>query len=206
MTRAIDDYVVALGRELSFDRALARRVCAEIGDHLRESAEADPAWPAEEAERRAIARFGSWRDIAGQFTADAVHRQTKRTWLALLAAVFATFLAMRLRTVWLEGMDDPVSSLAPLIDRYAFVAGVAVAGIGWWAFRHSLLPLVVCIAALAASIGAGIVRADLLAKAAPVPVPVLAGTVCEVALVFVLSVLVVELHRGRRRMATLGRG
>ncbi len=202
MSRAIDDYVNALGRELSFDRALSRRVCAEIEDHLREVAEADPAWPAEEAERRAVARFGDWRDIAGQFTADAVHRQSKRTWLVLLAAVFATFLAMRLRMMWLEGGEEAVLALAPLIDRYAFVLGVTTAAAGWWMFRRSLLPIVICIAALVASIGAGIFRADLLAA----PLHVVAGTVCEVALVLVLSFLVVALHRGRRRMATLGRG
>ena len=202
MSRAIDDYVNVLGRELSFDRGLSRRVRAEIEDHLREAAEADPAWPAEEAERHAVVRFGDWRDIAGQFTADAVNRQSKRPWLALLAAVFATFLAMRLRMMWLEGGEEAVLALAPLIDRYAFVLGVATAAAGWWLFRHSLLPIVICIAALAASIAAGILRTDLLAA----PLHVVAGTVCEVALVLLLSFLVVELHRGRQRMATLGRG
>lgn len=203
MSGAIAAYVEALGRELSFDRALARRVCAETEDHLREAAETDPAWPAEEAERRAVARFGSWRDIAAQFTENAVHRQANRTWLILLTAVFATFLAMRLRVMWLEGGDDAVSFLAPLIDRYAFAAATAVAAIGWWVARRSVLPLAFCIAALAASIAAGLVRADLLAR--PAPVHVLAGTACEIALVLMLAFFVFDLYRGRRRVEILRR-
>jgi hypothetical protein len=199
MAGVIDDYLSGLRRDLAFDRALSRRVCEEVEAHLRDAAESDPAWPSAEAERRAIARFGAARDIAAQFASDSVKRQTSRTWLILLAAVFATFLAMRLRVMWLEGVDDPVSMLAPLVDRYGFVAAVSAAVIGWWAFRRSTVPLILCVVTLAASIAGGIVRADLLAS----PTHVVAGTACEVALLGMLSIHVAGLHLRLRRTANL---
>ena len=67
MSGVIDDYVAALRRELDFDPALARRLASEVEDHLRDAAEADPAWPSPEAERRAVERFGLGREIAAQF-------------------------------------------------------------------------------------------------------------------------------------------
>jgi hypothetical protein len=45
MAGVIDDYVASLRRELDFDPALARRLASEVEDHLRDAAEADPAWP-----------------------------------------------------------------------------------------------------------------------------------------------------------------
>ena len=44
MAGVIDDYVASLRRELDFDPALARRLASEVEDHLRDAAEADPAW------------------------------------------------------------------------------------------------------------------------------------------------------------------
>jgi hypothetical protein len=179
MAGVIDDYVAALRRELAFDPALARRLTSEVEDHLRDAAESDPAWPSAEAEHRAVKRFGLSREIAAQFAADAVDRQARRTWITLAATVIVTFIAMRLRVVWLD--DGTMPALAPLIDRYAFVGAMAVAAIGWFAFRHSWWALAVCLAGLVASIGAGFVRADLFA-AGP-PLPVLLAAAGEVALV-----------------------
>jgi HAAS len=197
MSGVIDDYVAALRRELDFDPALAQRLASEVEDHLRDAAEADPAWPSLEAERRAVERFGLSREIAAQFV-DAVDRQARRTWITLAVTVVATFVAMRLRVIWL---DDDVLALAPLIDRYAFIAALTVGVIAWFAFRRSLAALTICLGGLVASIGAGIVRADLFANGAPLHV--LLSAAGEIALVGVLSFHVMGLGRRLKRTALL---
>jgi hypothetical protein len=203
MAGLIDDYVAALRRELDFDRPLANRMADEVEAHLRDAAEADPAWPSSDAERRAVDRFGLAHEIAVQFATDAVNRQVRRTWLALLATVAVTFVAMRLRVLWLDGSGDSWSALAPLIDRYAFIAALGVALVGWLAFRQALLPLAVCLATLAASIAAGIVRAGLFVEGAPLHV--LLSAAGEIALIGLLSFHVLGLARCLRRTAMLRR-
>jgi hypothetical protein len=202
----IDDYVAALRRELDFDPALARRLASEVEDHLRDAAEADPAWPSADAERRAVERFGLGREIAAQFAVDAVDRQARRTWIALAVTVVVTFVAMRLRVIWLD--DDvlaaPLMFIAPLIDhRYAFIAALTVGVIAWFAFRRSLAALAICLGGLVASISAGIVRADLFANGAPIHV--LLSAAGEVALIGVLLFHVIGLGRRLRRTASLRR-
>jgi len=203
MSGAIDDYVAALRRELAFDPALASRLASEVEDHLRNAAEADPAWPSPEAERRAVERFGLGREIAAQFAADAVDRQARRSWIMLAATVAVTFVAMRLRVMWLDDPGSTASALAPLIDRYAFIAALLVGLVGWFAFRRSLTPLLICLAGLAASIAAGIARADLFVSGAPLHV--LLPAAGEIALIGLLSWHVFGLHRRLRRTATLRR-
>jgi hypothetical protein len=201
MASLIEDYVAGLRRELEFDPVLAQRVACEVEDHLRAAAEGDSTWPAPESEHRAIVRFGLSREIAAQFAADAVERQSKRTWLILLATVLVTLVAMRLRTIWTE--DGAASALALLVDRYAFVAAVGVAGIGWLGYRRSLLPLVLCLLGLSASIAAGLVRAELMMGGAPLAV--LLPTLGELALMALLSFHVATLGRRLRRTAALRR-
>jgi hypothetical protein len=75
----IQDYVAALKRDLDFDPALARRMADEVEAHLWDAAEADPAGPSADAERRAVERFGLAREIAAQFATDAVNRQARRS-------------------------------------------------------------------------------------------------------------------------------
>jgi hypothetical protein len=201
MDGVITRYVAALKRDLDFDPPLAERMADEVEAHLREAAEVDPTWPSPEAELRAVERFGLAREIAGQFAADSVNRQAKRTWIALAATVAVTFIAMRLRIIWLADVGDSLSMLAPIIDRYAFVIAIVVAGVGWFAFRRSVLPLAVCLAALAASIAAGIVRAGLFVESAPIHV--LLGAAGEIALTGMLLFHVVDLGRTLRRTASL---
>lgn len=201
MNGAIDDYLANLRRELDFDPALARRLASEVEDHLRDAAEADPAWPSPDAERRAVERFGLGREIAAQFAADAVDRQARRTWVTLAVTVVVTFIAMRLRVVWLA--DGAISALAPLIDRYAFIAALTVGVVAWFAFRTSLAALAVCLIGLVTSIGAGVVRADLFANGAPIHV--LLSAAGEIALLGVLSFHVIGLGRRLRRTAVLRR-
>jgi len=201
MSGAIDDYVAALRRELAFDPALASRLASEVEDHLRNAAEADPAWPSPEAERRAVERFGLGREIAAQFAADAVDRQARRTWITLAVTVVVTFVAMRLRVIWLD--DGAISTLAPIVDRYAFIAALTVGVIAWFAFRRSLAALAVCLVGLLASIAAGIVRADLFANGAPVHV--LLSAAGEITLIGLLSFHVIGLGWRLRRTALLRR-
>jgi hypothetical protein len=203
MAGMIDQYVAALKRDLSFDPVLARRMADEVEAHLWDAAEADPAWPSAEAEQRAVERFGLAREIAAQFATDAVNRQAKRTWIALLATVAVTFVAMRLRVMWLADAGDSFSVLAPLVDRYAFIAAMTVAAIGWFAFRFSVLPLALCLAGLMASIAAGIMRAGPFAAGAPLHV--LLGAAGEIALIGLLLFHVVSLGRSLRRTALLRR-
>lgn len=203
MAGLIGEYVASLKCELSFDPALARRMAEEVEAHLWDAAEADPAWPSAEAEQRAIERFGLASAIAAQFAADAVNRQAKRTWIALLATVAVTFVAMRLRVMWLADVGDSLSVLAPLVDRYAFIAAMTVAMVGWFAFRSSVLPLALCLAALAASIGAGLFRAGLFISGAPLHVVLAAAG--EVALIGLLFFHVISLALSLRRTALLRR-
>ena len=201
MAGVIDDYVTALRRELDFDPALAERLASEVQDHLRDAAEDDPAWPSADAERRAVERFGLGREIAAELAADAVDRQARRTWITLAVTVVVTFVAMRLRVMWLD--DGAISTLAPLIDRYAFIAALSVGVIGWFAFRRSLAALAVCLAGLVVSIAAGMVRADLFTQGAPVHV--LLAAAGEIALLCLLSFHVVGLGKRLRRTAGLRR-
>ena len=108
---------------------------------------------------------------------------------------------MRLRVIWLD--DGAISALAPVIDRYAFIAALTVGVIAWFAFRKSLAALAVCLAGLVASIGAGIVRADLFANGAPIPV--LLSAAGEIALIGLLSFHLIGLGRRLRRTAVLRR-
>jgi hypothetical protein len=67
-----------------------------------------------------------------------------------------------------------------------------------------LLAPTICLCGLAASIAAGIVRADLFAQGPPLPVLLAAGA--EIALVGLLSVHVLGLGRRLKRTATMEGG
>ena len=201
MAGVIDEYVATLRHDLDFDPALARRLADEVEAHLWDAAEADPAGPSPEAEQRAVARIGLAGEIAAQFAVDAFDRQARRTWMMLAATVAVTFVAMRLRVLWLDDLGTSMSALAPLVDRYAFIAALSVGIVGWFAFRHSLAPLAICLGGLAASIAAGIARAGLFADGAPLHV--LLAAAGEIALIGLLSWHVFGLHRRLQRTATL---
>ena len=203
MAGVIDTYLASLRREFAFDPALGRRMAEEIGSHLWDAAEADPAWPSAEAERRAVERFGLPCEIAAEFAADAIARQSKRTWIALLATLAATFVAMRLRQMWLGNVEDLLPTLAPIVDRYAFIAALVVGAVGWFAWRRSWLPLAVCLVAIVASVAAGILRAGLFVDGAPLSV--LLAAAAEIALIGLLAFHVIGLGRRLRRTVLLRR-
>jgi hypothetical protein len=68
--------------------------------------------------------------MARRFLIDGLDRQAERVWWALLAALAATFLAMRLRTLGLEA-PSAGPDLAALIDRYGFVVALLLGPAGW---------------------------------------------------------------------------
>lgn len=203
MAGAIEQYLAAVRRTLDFDPALACRVASEAEMHLRDAAEADPDWPSPEAEQRAVARFGTVHEITAEFAFDAAERQAVRTWLALSATVVVTFLAMRLRVLWLDGRTGILPELAPLIDRYAFLASLVVGAVGWFAFRRSPVLLMLCFGGLAASIVAGLLRAGLFAEGAPLAVLLTSGA--EIGLMVVLSGQIAGFFRRVRHAETLRR-
>jgi len=130
----IFDYVDELGGALGFDPALARRVCDEVEDHLRESVAAHPAGAPAVAEARAIARFGPSREIAAQFAVDALLRHARAVAIAALLVIVGTFVAMLVRPGWSAGAQDAVTQPGVIllaIDRLAFCGALAVALLGW---------------------------------------------------------------------------
>jgi hypothetical protein len=134
----IDAYLGDLARELAFDPALARRVCDEVHDHLREAVEATRGDAAPDAEQRAVLRFGGAAEIAAQYRTLAICARMRRAGAIVVLGVAAIFLAMEARVVWYGLVQWPVNRdiqalgamLLP-VDRYAFLAAALLAIAAW---------------------------------------------------------------------------
>jgi len=135
----IADYLAALSRELRFDPALSRRVCAEVEDHLRDAAAAGTG---ADRERAAVARFGAPGILARQFAAPALLRQARGAGYGAALAVLCSFLAMEFRLAWYVASGWPlgddralatIRTVALSIDRSAFALAV-IAGLGGLAY------------------------------------------------------------------------
>jgi hypothetical protein len=87
-------------RELSFDIPLSRRVREEIEDHFCEAAADDLGGDSIEAQRRAIARFGDPREIARQYAASSLLKQTRRVGFVAILALVGIYIAMKGRGAW----------------------------------------------------------------------------------------------------------
>ncbi|MGB9370178.1 MAG: hypothetical protein WCE79_29635 [Xanthobacteraceae bacterium] len=129
----IASYLAELSGALSFDRRLARRVAREVDDHLREAVAADPSEDRADVERRAIASFGDPQALAMQFASVSLARRTRRASIAVVAAVVAVLMAMKVRVAWYAAANWTVSEDARqlagtvlAIDRFAFWASVIV--------------------------------------------------------------------------------
>ena len=134
----IADYLERLGRELSFDRSLARSVQQEVEDHLWEAVGADSSGDVIAAQRRAIANFGDARAIAAQFAVISLTKHSRRAAVAAVLMIASVFIAMKARLTWYATMqwvisDDmrAVSGLVIRIDRYAFWLSVIIGLAGW---------------------------------------------------------------------------
>jgi hypothetical protein len=136
----IPEYVDAVGRALSFDRALARRVRQEVEDHLREAAAASLAGNRRDAERQATAAFGDPHVIAGQIAIVALARQSRRVGAIVILAIAGIFTTMKARVAWYAHMQwnatedvGTIGSTVHTVDRYAFWLSVVL---GVAAFAH----------------------------------------------------------------------
>jgi hypothetical protein len=133
----IADYVDALVCELSFDKALSRRVRVEVEDHLRQAAD-ELGGPSPESERQAILDFGEPRELARQYVAASLLAQTRRVGAVTALAVIGIFVAMKGRVAWYDLMQWEmsrnlriVSAIGLPIDRYAFMLALGMALIGY---------------------------------------------------------------------------
>jgi hypothetical protein len=132
------DYLTALGHELAYDPALARRVRREVEDHLCEAVMAEGPRPAAEAEQRAISRFGDPAEIAARYRAVSLYLRMRKTGATVALAIAGIYLLMKARTAWYGLVQWPVSdrlrtiseTVVP-IDRYAFLFGAAVGIVAW---------------------------------------------------------------------------
>ena len=128
----IVDYADGLAARLSFDPALARRVRREVEDHLRETVAADPG---EDAERRAVEKFGDPRAIAAQIAAASLAGKLRKIGVTVVLALLAAFFAMKTRLMWYYltewALCEEVAALGETvgsIDRSAFLLA-ALAGV-----------------------------------------------------------------------------
>lgn len=199
MAGLIETYLAQLDRRLAFDAALSARVCAEVEDHLRESADAQRGLARDEAERHAVQRFGSVDELAARFATDTLRALTTRTWMALAATAGAAFLAMRLRRMLLDAGAFDALPAAALADRFAFMAALASGLLGWLIVRMSHAPSLrrIRIANMAVAISAvalviSIAGGGLIATSAgrQFELPTLAAFLLETAMAGWLAVLV----------------
>ena len=130
----IADFGSAVARELSFDPRLARRLRAEVEDHLHEAV-ADGADPQDENRlAEVMCAFGDPRAFARQFLATALLSLARRAAAMTALAVIGMFGAMEARAVWYGWVNWPVSghvraanAIGHPVDRVAFVLAAAFA-------------------------------------------------------------------------------
>jgi hypothetical protein len=133
----VADYLDTLTRELSFDLPLAHRVRREVEDHLREVAAASGDGSIE-AQARAIRNFGDAREIASQYAALSLLRQTRQTGAIVVVASGVLYLAMKGRIAWYGLMQwtlsdnlQGVGKVVLAIDRPAYILAFLLGAAGW---------------------------------------------------------------------------
>jgi hypothetical protein len=129
-------YLNELAGALAFDPALASRVVTEAREHLADAAAEGDGEDREEAERRAVARFGDPRELAAQFAAVSLARQAWRVGVVIVLAIVVALAMMKARLAWYALVqwtiaDDAraVAGLVLSINRYAFWIAVLI-GLG----------------------------------------------------------------------------
>jgi hypothetical protein len=133
-------YLRELAEALAFDPALASRVVTEAREHLSDAAAEDEIADRDEAERRAVARFGDPRELAAQFAAISLARQARRVGAVIVLAIVIVTAMMKARVAWYAfvawTMPEDARAVAGIVlevNRYAFWMAVLI-GIG--AFLH----------------------------------------------------------------------
>jgi hypothetical protein len=130
----ITDFGSAVARELSFDPRLARRLRAEVEDHLH-AAVADHVNPhGENRLAEVMCAFGDPKAFARQFLATALLSLARRASGVTALAVIGMFGAMEARAAWYGLVHWPVSdhvraanAIGHPVDRFAFVLAAAFA-------------------------------------------------------------------------------
>lgn len=128
---AIEEYLGQLDAELRLKRVPRRRLLAEVEDHLRSSAaELSAAVGAlEEAERRAVERFGAAATVARGFAMVVAATSARRStyWLGLAFSAYSAACLVFAFTASSEFADFPqgaTSALVLQVAAVAFVVGV----------------------------------------------------------------------------------
>jgi hypothetical protein len=130
----IADFGSAVARELSFDPRLARRLRAEVEDHLHEAL-ADRADPhGENRLAEVMCAFGDPQTFARQFLATALLSLARRAAAVTALTLIGIFGAMEARAAWYGWVNWPVSdhvraanAIGHPVDRFAFVLAAAFA-------------------------------------------------------------------------------
>ena len=129
-------YLKELADALAFDPALASRVVTEVRDHLADAAAEHDIDDREEAESRAVARFGDPRELAAQFAAISLARQARRVGVVIVLAIVTVMAMMKARVAWYALVKwtiaedaQTVAGIVLTINRYAFWIAV-VTGLG----------------------------------------------------------------------------
>jgi hypothetical protein len=122
---AIDSYLEQLDVELRLNKAPRRRLLAEVEDHLRASAaEIAAEAETEEAELRAVERFGSAATVARGFAVSVAATSARRSTYSLGLAFSAYVVACLLfaSTASSEFADFPQGAPSALTLQFAAVA------------------------------------------------------------------------------------
>lgn len=122
---AIDVYLDRLDRELRLNRVPRRRLLAEVEDHLRSSAtELNADSGVEEAERRAVDRFGAAATVARAFAMVVAATSARRStyWLGLAFSAYASACLLFALTASSEFADFPQGAPSGLALQVAAVA------------------------------------------------------------------------------------
>ena len=129
-------YLSELAGALAFDPALASRVVTEAREHLVDAAAEDDSGNRDEAERRAVARFGDPRELAAQFATVSLARQAWRVGVVIVLAIVVAMAMMKARLVWYALVqwtiaDDARAAAAIVlsVNRCAFWVAVLI-GLG----------------------------------------------------------------------------
>jgi hypothetical protein len=133
---AVDCYLDALARELSFDPALSRRVRKEVEDHLWEST-TNETGDTKEPQHRAIERFGNPREIALQYAALSALSQVRRVAVTVVVALAGIFIAMKGRAAWyglvhwgLSNQTQLAGAIGVSVTRFAFMVALVIGVFG----------------------------------------------------------------------------
>jgi hypothetical protein len=129
----VTDYLAALARDLGYDRALSRRVCCEVEDHLWQAADARGSRSAEN-QRQVILSFGAPRELARGYVTTSLSTQIRYACVAMIFAAAAIYLTMKARSAWYDWMRwesnsdfRAVTAIVAQVDRYANMFAILAA-------------------------------------------------------------------------------